>query len=101
LQENPLLEKVEGDDEPLPTAVQLASAGPAQTETPVRDEERPRDDDGEARERSETPERADFEDYSGGETDWGGTSTADDDEEGFYPQQGARSTLRAHLLSAL
>ena len=102
LQENPLLEKAEGDEEPLPTAAQLAgvSAAPA-SEAPARDEERAQDADAEARERPETPERADFEDYSGGETDWGGGSATDDDEEGFYPQQVATSTLRDHLLSQL
>jgi RNA polymerase sigma-54 factor len=102
LQENPLLEKAEGDDEPLPTAAQLAGVSPAPaSEAPARDEERAQDADAEARERPEVLERADFEDYSGGESDWGSASTADDDEEGFYPQQVATSTLRDHLLSQL
>src|SRR5580765_7683742 len=102
LQENPLLEKAEGDEEPLPTAAQLAGVNPAPaSEAPARDEERAQDSDAEARERPEAVERADFEDYSGGESDWGSASTADDDEEGFYPQQVATSTLRDHLLSQL
>ena len=102
LQENPLLEKVEGEEDPLPTAAQLAGVSPAPaSEAPAREEERAQDNDAEARERPEAPERADFEDYSGGETDWGGSSASDDDEEGFYPQQVATSTLRDHLLSQL
>jgi RNA polymerase sigma-54 factor len=100
LQENPLLEKAEGDEEPAPTAAQLAGVAPTTADATTRDDERPRDGE-EARDRPETIERADFEDYSGGEADWGSASAADDDEEGFYPQQVAASTLRDHLLSQL
>src|SRR6185369_4958224 len=100
LQENPLLEKAEGDEEPVPTAAQLAGVAPTTADATTRDDERPRDGE-EARDRPETIERADFEDYSGGEADWGSASAADDDEEGFYPQQVAASTLRDHLLSQL
>jgi RNA polymerase sigma-54 factor len=46
-------------------------------------------------------ERADFEDFSSGDSDWGGGAAMDDDDDGFYPQQVATSTLRDHLLSQL
>jgi RNA polymerase sigma-54 factor len=104
LQENPLLEKAEGDDDPAPTAAQLAgiTTEPA-VETPPREDDRAQREEGEGErpERQETVERTDFEDYSGGDSDWGGSSSADDDDEGFYPQQVATSTLRDHLLSQL
>ena len=75
LQENPLLEKAEGDDEPLPTASQVAGAGASSTEaTPAHDDDRAggKEAGDEARERPETVDRTDFEDYSGGDSDWGG-----------------------------
>jgi RNA polymerase sigma-54 factor len=96
LQENPLLEKIEGDDEaPVPLA---ALGGPAAPEAAVAPGER---SDDEAREPREGVERSDFEDYSTGDSDWGSAAAADDDEDGFYPQQVATSTLRDHLLSQL
>ncbi len=104
LQENPLLEKAEGDDDPTPTAAQLAGVTTTTAaDTPARDDDHVRGDeaDGESRERTETVERTDFEDYTGGDSDWGGSGSSDDDEEGFYPQQVATSTLRDHLLSQL
>jgi RNA polymerase sigma-54 factor len=102
LQENPLLEKAEGDDDPLPSAGELAGVSvPPTADEALRDAVREKPDEGEARERAEAVERADFEDYSGGESDWGGTGATDEDEEGFYPQQVATSTLRDHLLSQL
>ena len=104
LQENPLLEKAEGDDEPLPSAAQLAGAAtPATGEAPTRDDANAGGDDAgdQSRDRADTVDRSDFEDYSGGESDWGGSSSTDDDEDGYYPQQVAASTLRDHLLSQL
>jgi RNA polymerase sigma-54 factor len=104
LQENPLLEKAEGDDDPAPTAAQLAGVTTTTAaDTPARDDDHVRGDEaeGESRERTETVERTDFEDYSGGDSDWGGGGSSDDDDEGFYPQQVATSTLRDHLLSQL
>src|SRR5215471_11121460 len=66
LQENPLLEKVESEDEPAP-AVPLAGTAPATTpEAPARDDAHAHEEDGDGRERTEALERADFEDYSGG-----------------------------------
>ena len=104
LQENPLLEKAEGEDEPLPTASQLANAAASSTEAmPAHDDDRAggKETGDDARERTETVDRTDFEDYSGGDSDWGGGSTSDDDDDGFYPQQVATSSLRDHLLSQL
>src|SRR6187399_1558931 len=104
LQENPLLEKAEGDDEPLPTASQLATAAASSTEAmPAHDDDRAggKEAGGEIRERTDTVDRTDFEDYSGGDSDWGGGSASDDDDDGFYPQQVATSSLRDHLLSQL
>jgi RNA polymerase sigma-54 factor len=105
LQENPLLEKAEGDDDPAPTPAQLAGvSGSATADTPAREDDRAGGEEGgtEARERTDNVERADFEDYTGGDSDWGGGSgSSDDDDEGFYPQQVATSTLRDHLLSQL
>jgi len=99
LQENPLLEKAEGDDEAPP----VARAGAATPEPPraERDEshaaaDRQASGDGE----SEGVDRADFEDYSSGDGDWGASSAADDDD-GFFPQQVAASSLRDHLLRQL
>jgi len=102
LQENPLLEKAEGDEEPLPSPGELAGASVAPTaDEAERDAAREKPDDAEVRERTEAVDRADFEDYSGGESEWGSSGASDDDEEGFYPQQVAASTLRDHLLSQL
>jgi RNA polymerase sigma-54 factor len=104
LQENPLLEKAEGEEEPLPTPSQLAATGPASTEEmPAHDDDRAggKEAGDEARERPETVDRTDFEDYSGGDSDWGGGGSSDEDDDGFYPQQVALSSLRDHLLSQL
>ena len=104
LQENPLLEKAEGDEEPPPTAAQMAGvAAPATAEDSARDDSRAEGGDaGDERvDRADAVDRSDFEDYSGGESDWGGGGSTDDDEDGFYPQQVATSTLRDHLLSQL
>jgi RNA polymerase sigma-54 factor len=104
LQENPLLEKAEGEDEPLPTPEQLAGAAASASEAaPTHDDDRAggKEAGDEARERPETVDRTDFEDYSGGDSDWGGGASSDDDDDGFYPQQVALSSLRDHLLSQL
>src|ERR1044072_7029295 len=72
LQENPLLERAEAEEE-------VARA----------EESRPPPDD--------APESTDFTDYSSGGADgeWGGSGASEDDD--FYPQQVATSTLRDHL----
>jgi RNA polymerase sigma-54 factor len=106
LQENPLLEKAEGDDEPLPVEVPHA-ASPPTPETEARAERREdgdvapdRESPTDAPDRTDGVDRADFEDYSSGDSDWG-SSGASDDDDGFFPQQVATSTLRDHLLRQL
>jgi RNA polymerase sigma-54 factor len=106
LQENPLLEKAEGDDEPAPGDLPVAGT------VPIGDAEMPSDrvGDGDAaperttssdsNEAAESVDRSDFEDYSSGDSDWGGSASSDDDD-GFFPQQVATSTLRDHLLAQL
>jgi len=101
LQENPLLEKAEVDDEP-------AAPPSAGTATPAPEPRAERDDARASSERTTTAddgeadgvERADFEDYSSGDSDWGSGSASDDDD-GFFPQQVASSSLRDHLLRQL
>jgi len=103
LQENPLLEKAEaeGDDEPA-LASQIAATSSTEA-APTHDDDRAggKEAGDEVRERTDVVDRTDFEDYSGGDSDWGGGSSSDDDDDGFYPQQVAASSLRDHLLSQL
>src|SRR6266487_3880538 len=100
LQENPLLEKAEGDDEAAPVELPHIASPP----TPEAEARAERRDDGDlppdrerptdATERTEGVDRADFDDYSSGESDWGGSGSTDDDD-GFFPQQvAARSEER-------
>ena len=102
LQENPLLEKDEGEgeDETAPSeAVVVArerlgeaefdARGPAGDEEP---EDRPLDV-------TQAADPSDVEDYGGGDSDWGGGAPPEDDD--FYPQQAAASTLRDHLIEQL
>ena len=100
LQENPLLEKAEGEDEPAVAMSPLANAPGTQSEAPVP-ESGAKENSDDNRERAEVVDRSDFEDYSGGDSDWGGGSSSDDDDDGFCPQQVATSSLRDHLLSQL
>jgi len=99
LQENPLLEREE-TDETTPGEVTLAGpgrvneSGDAGTTSEGGNGSDERGDSAPARD--DTPEISDFSDYgSGGDGDWGGNSGNDDDE--FFPQQVATSTLRDHL----
>jgi RNA polymerase sigma-54 factor len=102
LQENPLLERADGDDEP-PAAVPPRAGEPAS----------PREDAD-----FEPPERADDRraaaedagddggpgDYAGSQADWGsggGSSSERDDDDDFQTQQAAASTLRDHLYDQL
>jgi RNA polymerase sigma-54 factor len=96
LQENPLLERAEAEEESArPEEYPLSGPGrlvdgaePAAGGTSTADAPVSRDD---------APEAADFTDYGsgGGEGDWGGGGVSDDDD--FFPQQVATSTLRDHL----
>ena len=94
LQENPLLERAETEDE---RPVEVPLSGPGRV-----GEDRAREattEDTEARgTRDDVPDSSDFADYGsggGGDSDWGGGNGSDDDD--FLPQQVATSTLRDHL----
>jgi RNA polymerase sigma-54 factor len=105
LQENPLLEKIEAEEDgaaPETAGTNLAPPGAVETRS-VTTEEREHTSETPERETSyDGAERPDFEDYSSGDGDWGsGSGGTDQDEDGFYPQQVAASTLRDHLLSQL
>jgi len=99
LQENPLLERSEAEEEGAPAEVPLN--GPGRVSDGTSQESSSSDTRSEApseapASRDEAPDIADFADYgSGGDGDWGGGSSGDDDE--FFPQQVATSTLRDHL----
>ncbi len=108
LQENPLLEREEGDDEPPVAEVALSSMapGPVTVERPARDDDGDGDGDGMTAvdavpTRDDLPDVTDFSDYAGGnDGDWGGASGGGEDDD-FAPQQVASSSLREHLLSQL
>ncbi len=109
LQENPLLEREDGDEEPPQEySVSGTSPGPVTTERPTREEIDGDGDGGDgiaaadaAPSRDDLPDVTDFADFGGGSTDgdWGGGSAAEDDD--FSPQQAATSSLREHLISQL
>ena len=108
LQENPLLEKSDEDEE-SGGADAGASVAPAPAEVPetVRsseaDDERAEEpvDTADAAERGVPANEVEFAEEGGfGDGDWGSAPPADDDDE-FYPQQVASSTLRDHLVSQL
>ncbi|MEP7206079.1 MAG: RNA polymerase factor sigma-54 [Casimicrobiaceae bacterium] len=105
LQENPLLEKVDGDEEGTAAEVAAASAVPTsaiETRTDSPDERNDRNERDDRDSPFDGADRPDFEDYSSGDGDWGGSGGGNDqDDESFYPQQVATSTLRDHLLSQL
>jgi len=106
LQENPLLEKADGDDEsPAGLSPPAGKESPPESEGPAeragdRDAPAERTSSSETREDAEGVDRSDFEDYSSGDSDWG-TGSAGDDDDGFFPQQVAASSLRDHLLRQL
>ena len=96
LQENPLLERAEAEDE---RAAEVPLAGPGRAgddrEHSVREVS---SDDSDARGTRDdgAPDPSDFADYGGGgDSDWGGGGSGDDED--FLPQQIATSTLRDHL----
>src|SRR5512144_2289190 len=98
LQENPLLEKVEGEEEAaapvaprgeVPASAADSGAAPESTASAGAEERR-------------DVEPASFDDYAIGDSDWGGGSGAtDDDDGGLYPQQVATTSLRDHLMDQL
>ena len=97
LQETPLLERAETEEESArPEEYPLSGPGrhgesaerpsSSSTSTEAPEARSPRED---------VPEIADFTDYGrGADSDWGGGSSEDED---FFPQQVATSTLRDHL----
>src|SRR5947207_14078615 len=101
LQENPLLERADGEEEgPRPEEIPLAGpnrVGEAGTTSVTESAEAP---DAEARgSRDDAPEISDFTDYGSsgggsGDGDWGGSGNNEDDD--FYPQQVATDSLRDH-----
>ncbi|CAG0977914.1 RNA polymerase sigma-54 factor [Burkholderiales bacterium] len=108
LQENPLLEKSDEDEDgSAPDASSVASGTVATEPTEavrVSDAEYERADDpydtAEAAERGVPAAEFDFVDEGAtGDSDWGTAPASDDDE--FYPQQVASSTLRDHLIEQL
>jgi RNA polymerase sigma-54 factor len=93
LQENPLLERAEGEEERAP---EVPLSGPGRAGDELARSTHETTDDSDARgARDNAPEAADFADYGGGDSDWGGGNGSDDDD--FLPQQIATSTLRDHL----
>ncbi len=114
LQENPLLEREDGDDDaPPPQEFPLAGTapGPVTTERVTRDDGDGDGDGGDGMQgvdaaptRDDLPDVTDFSDYGGGGTDgdWGGGSGGSSNEEDdFSPQQIAASSLRDHLMGQL
>ena len=108
LQENPLLEREEGEDEVPPQEFPVAgiSTTPAVPERAARDDEGDGDGEGmagvdSAPTRDDLPDVTDFADFSGGSADgdWGGGASGEDED--FAPQQVATSSLRDHLLGQL
>jgi RNA polymerase sigma-54 factor len=103
LQENPLLERAEGEGEDERPPVEVLLSGPGRVadegETVSRGSGEA-DDSNELRgARDEGPDDQDYPDYGGSggsDSDWGTASSSDDDD--FLPQQIASSTLRDHLL---
>src|SRR5215471_9432153 len=85
LQENPLLEKAEGDEEPA--AFSMPLAGPSRIDSDASASESPSASET-ATATAEAPEAevAPFDDYPVGDSDWGGGSGAGDDDDGLYPQ---------------
>ncbi len=104
LQENPLLERADGDEERAPVEVPLAGPGRAGEDgAAVSRSSEGADDDNQMRgsrdEGRDDPDYADYGGNGGSDADWGGSSGSDDDE--FLPQQIASNTLRDHLLGQL
>jgi RNA polymerase sigma-54 factor len=97
LQENPLLEKADADaDEGDGDGPVAYDAGGATPPASASGDERAAPDEPSP---SSAVDGADFGDYGGGDGEWGGGPSSDDDE--FYPQQVAASTLRDHLNAQL
>jgi len=99
LQENPLLERAEVEDDRAAAEVPLAGPGRVGDGADRSHEISSSDTASELRNaRDDTSDVPDFADYGssgGGDSDWGGGNASEDDD--FLPQQIATSTLRDHL----
>jgi len=98
LQDNPLLERAEVEEDRVAAEVPLSGPGRvADGVDGASHETASGDSASEVRStRDDVPEVADFADYgSSGDSDWGGGNSNDDDD--FLPQQVATSSLRDHL----
>ena len=101
LQENPLLEKADGEDESPPAdvvPVGSMSVSDSDARAERKDHADPPSDrasSSDERQDTEGVDRSDFEDYSSGDSDWG-SSRSNDDDDGFFPQQIAASSLNTY-----
>ncbi len=106
LQENPLLERAEGEEDAR--GVELPLAGPARAadaEPGANGSDLAAGPPNEAGATSETHafDEGDGDDYAAGGSDWGGggTGASDDDDDGMFPQRAVVPTLRDHLYDQL
>ena len=91
LQENPLLEKADDDDSAAPPSEFIA------TTTSVTSSEKSSDTVEDS-----APDSIDLLASTGSDSDWGPSpGLGDDDDEAFFPQQVATSSLRDHLNAQL
>jgi RNA polymerase sigma-54 factor len=95
LQENPLLEKADADADEADGPVTYDAGGATPAASPNGDDRGAPDEPAP----TSSIDNNDFGDYGGGDGEWGGGPSSDDDE--FYPQQVASSTLRDHLNAQL
>jgi RNA polymerase sigma-54 factor len=97
LQENPLLERAEVEEDRAAAEIPLSGPGRLGDGVDRSHEQSSSDSTPESRNsRDDAPEVVDFADYGGsGDSDWGGSGSNDDDD--FLPQQIATSSLRDHL----
>ncbi|HVE50451.1 MAG TPA: RNA polymerase factor sigma-54 [Casimicrobiaceae bacterium] len=97
LQENPLLEKEEQEAEEAPPAEHPVATrervGESEVEFRAPAEE---ESDDRPLDVTQAADPMDVADYGGGDADWGGGAPPEDDD--FYPQQVATSSLRDHLI---
>jgi RNA polymerase sigma-54 factor len=107
LQENPLLEKedAEGDEDPPAEAPELPYTATTRIDGESETRGTSGDDEPSDQRPADAPDVSDVADFSpdyggGSDSDWGASGPTGDDEE-FYPQQVAASTLRDHLREQL
>ena len=92
LQENPLLEKADGEEEPgTPALAGAGAATVATTETRVTTTEEQHSEHGERDTPYEGGDRPDFEDYSSGDGEWGSGGGGTDGPESAPPCSSSRA----------